>query len=133
MEVVSGISLNTTEEINVELFGLFNEDLLEITEGTKASAKLAVTYQIAGETKSREYTAVLNFHNRNALTWDDDRKIAWFITAKDPEILTFAKRAANWMQEVKNPEIGNGGVKTFSGSPNYIWFKGLNQRAFCDV
>ena len=48
---------------------------------------------------------MLEFHNRNALTWDDDRKIASFVTAKDPEVLSFAKQIVSWIQEVKNPAV----------------------------
>ena len=32
-------------------------------------------------------------NNRNAMTWDDDRKAAAFVTAKDPALLGFAKSA----------------------------------------
>lgn len=105
MEMGGGITVNAGDEAQIELFGLFTEELMQITEGTKASAKLSVTYRMDGETKTSDYTPVLQFHNRNALSWDDDRKIASFVTAKDPEILTFGKRVTNWMQEVKNPAI----------------------------
>ena len=35
--------------------------------------------------------------DRNALTWDDDRKAAAFITAKDPNILEYAKNVSSWI------------------------------------
>ncbi len=48
---------------------------------------------------------VKNFEKKDSLMWDDDRKIASFVTAKDPEILGFAKNVMTWMQEVKNPAV----------------------------
>ena len=40
-----------------------------------------------------DFTPVIEFYNRNALTWDDARKVSAFVTAKDPEIMRFAKKA----------------------------------------
>ena len=36
-------------------------------------------------------TATIQMYDRNTMTWDDDRKAASFVTAKDPVILRFAK------------------------------------------
>ncbi|HPE37665.1 MAG TPA: tetratricopeptide repeat protein, partial [Spirochaetales bacterium] len=36
--------------------------------------------------------------NRNAMTWDDDRKAAAFVTAKDPAVLGFAKNVASMVR-----------------------------------
>ncbi len=105
MECGQSFTLEPGEEKTVNLFGLFTSDLMGITEGTKASAKISLTYTMGGKEKTADYTPVLEVYNRNALTWDDDRKIASFITAKDPEILGFAKNVTNWMQEIKNPAV----------------------------
>ena len=42
----------------------------------------------------------MTINNRNALTWDDDRKAAAFVTAKDPLVLSFAKRIAGGVDSV---------------------------------
>jgi tetratricopeptide (TPR) repeat protein len=105
MDLGGGFDLGPGEKREVALYGLFTEDLMQITEGTKASAKITLSYSLGGEEQTEEYTPVLKFHNRNALTWDDDRKIASFVTAKDPEILTFAKNVMTWIQEVQNPQV----------------------------
>ena len=105
MKAGSSFTLHQGEEKLVNLYGLFTEDLLEITEGTKASARIQITYLQKGDEKSLELTPVLEFYNRNALSWDDDRKIASFITAKDPEILRFSKNVITWIQEAKNSAL----------------------------
>ena len=105
MELGTAFSLEPGEEKTVDLFALFTEDLMEVTEGTKASAKITVSYPGRKNVYTRDYTGVIEFYNRNAMMWDDDRKIASFITAKDPEILNFAKNVVTWMQAVKNPAV----------------------------
>ena len=105
MEVGAPFSLEPGEEKTVTRFALFTEDLMEVTEGTKASAKITVSYPGRRDDYTRDYTGVLEFYNRNAMMWDDDRKIASFITAKDPEIMNFAKNVVTWMQTVKNPAV----------------------------
>lgn len=105
MKIGETFSLEPGEEKTIELFGLFTEDMMEITEGTKASARIDIVYSINDTEQTADYTPILEFYNRNALTWDDDRKIASFITAKDPQILRFAKNVTTWIQDVKNPAV----------------------------
>src|SRR6056297_1218294 len=110
------------DTVMVELYGLFTEELMDVTEGTKASGKITVSYVIGGKEKRREYTPAIEFHNRNALTWSDDRKIAAFVTAKDPEVLTFAKNVSGWIQELQNPAVDENlqkGMALFSALQTY--------------
>ena len=78
----------------VELSALFTEKVLEITEGTKVAADITVDYKYNG--RQYRYTRVetLSLYDRNATRWDDDRKAAAFVTAKDPVVLRFAKNTA---------------------------------------
>jgi hypothetical protein len=105
MDTGEVFSLEPGEEKTIELFGLFTQDMMDITEGSKASARISISYTMNNNKESLEYNPVLELNNRNALTWDDDRKIASFITAKDPEILRFSKKVSNWMQEFENPAV----------------------------
>ena len=97
--------LGPDEEMEIDLFGLFTEDVLEITEGTKASAKLTLSFTMEEQAYYVEYTPILELHNRNALTWDDDRKVCAFVTSKDPVILEFSKNITSWMQEKENLSV----------------------------
>ena len=82
--------LDPGEEQGVELFGLFTDDVLKITQGTKALANISVEYTLKGEKKANEFVETIRFHDRNAMTWDDDRKAAAFVTAKDTSVLVFS-------------------------------------------
>jgi len=84
----------------VPLLALFNQSILAVTEGTKASAEVDVRYHAGRTEMTSKYTVSLNVLYRNAMIWDDDRKAASFVTAKDPAILTFAKGTAGSVREV---------------------------------
>ena len=88
--------LDGGEEGEVDLYALFSDSVLEITEGTKVSARITLEYTLKDESYSREYVETLRMYDRNALTWDDDRKAAAFVTAKDPLVLEFSKNVAGW-------------------------------------
>ena len=91
--------LNPGDQREIDLFGLFNERVMTISEGTIASAKIDLEYTIKGKSFNREYIESLRIHNRNAVTWDDDRKAAAFVTAKDPVVLKFAKNTVGVIKE----------------------------------
>ena len=90
--VASQISeLKGGAEKKVLLSALFNKNILEVTEGSKVSMELIVEYDFAGKTVSDKQVETVEILYRNAMVWDDDRKAASFVTAKDPDILRFAK------------------------------------------
>jgi tetratricopeptide (TPR) repeat protein len=79
----------------VTLSVLFNDKVLSITEGTKVAARIGVDYRVHGSSGHDSETITLELYDRNALRWDDDRKVAAFVTAKDDEVQRFAKNAAS--------------------------------------
>ncbi len=90
--------ITSDESADIDIYGLFTNDILEITEGSKLSARFDLTYTLRGEEKSEEFIQTIDTHNRNALTWDDDRKICAFVTAKDPAIMRFARNVSGYIQ-----------------------------------
>ncbi len=76
------------------ILALFNPLVLELSERTKASAVLAVEFSSGGVRYRNEYVESLGFEDRNAITWDDDRKAAAFVSVKDPDVLAWARRAS---------------------------------------
>jgi hypothetical protein len=82
------------EEKSLPLFAIFNDRMMMITEGTKLSAEVKVEYVFDKKGRSAQATAVLTVYDRNAITWDDDRKAAAFVTAKSPTVLSLSKSAS---------------------------------------
>ena len=80
------------QEVEVPVYALFNDGIFAVTEGTKTAGEISVEYSYLGRELSNSYPVTVTVNNRNAMTWDDNRKAAAFVTAKDPLILSFAKR-----------------------------------------
>jgi hypothetical protein len=75
----------------IELFALFTDRLLSITEGTKVATEITVSYKVDGQTYRDRKIETLTLWGRNAMTWDDNRKAAAYVTSKDPGVLNFAR------------------------------------------
>jgi hypothetical protein len=86
--------LKPGQEGDVEFYGLFTDKVLDISESTKVSARITVECTMNGKEYRNEYIETIRLHDRNAITWDDDRKAAAFVTMKDPTVLRFAKSVA---------------------------------------
>ena len=94
--------LKRGEEAEVELFALFNAQVLTITEGTKAAAELQVSYRYLDTAMQQKSVQTVRLFDRNAITWEDDRRAAAFVTAKDPEILQLSKKVAGIIRSEGN-------------------------------
>lgn len=91
-------SLEPGLEVQTDIYALFNGDILDVTEGEKVSARISIAFTAGGEEHEQELYESVTINNRNALTWDDDRKVCAFITAKDPAVMRFAKNISAGIQ-----------------------------------
>lgn len=99
-KVCASISrLKAGEALDVPLIALFTDSIISITEDTKVTAKLVVEYSYMGSPMKTQADISLRIYNRNAMTWEDDRRAAAFVSAKDPAVLSFAKTAAGVARE----------------------------------
>jgi tetratricopeptide (TPR) repeat protein len=92
-----------TKEIDV--FALFTDEVLNITEGTKVAAELVTSYEAKGKTCEEKKILTVNFFGRNAMTWDDNRKAAAFVAAKDPSVLQFARGVTSQVRGMEKRSI----------------------------
>ncbi len=86
-------------------YALFNDRVLTVTEGTKVAARVRMDYRMDGRQLKDEATLTLEMYDRNALRWDDDRKIGAFITARDDEVRRFAKNAASLLSSERGDAL----------------------------
>lgn len=103
--VFSAASVDAGGQVEVPLKALFSEQILKITEATKVSAKISVSFQFNGQPYTREFTQTLSLNNRNNIVWDDTRKAAAFVTPNDPLVLTLAKSAVSVTGDVNTGQI----------------------------
>ncbi len=90
-EIKGPSELKPGEEQKLDLYALFNDKVMDITESTKAAVEIAFSYELEGERYQQKKTETMRIQDRNATVWDDNRKVCAFMTAKDPAVLAFAK------------------------------------------
>lgn len=103
--VLTMAKLEGGAELEVPLKALFSEQVLRITEATKVSAKITVSFVFDSQPYTREFTQTLPLNNRNNIVWDDTRKAATFVTPNDPLVLTLAKSAVSVTADVNSGQL----------------------------
>ena len=90
---------------SAQVFALFNDRLLEVAETTKLTMVLTVEYTQYGKTFREEYSPSVDVLYRNAMTWDDDRRMAAFISARDPAASGFARGVLSGARAARNTAL----------------------------
>ena len=87
--------LKRDEELEVPIYALFTDEIFSVTEGLKVAGEILLDYRFLGIERTDSIPVTVAINNRNAMTWDDDRKAAAFVTAKDELVLGFSKQVAS--------------------------------------
>ena len=93
------------ETKTADLYALFTDKVLAVTEGTKVAAEISISYKVEGQTYENKRVETLTLWGRNAMTWDDNRKAAAYVTAKDPGVLNFARSVVSFIRSKENRSI----------------------------
>lgn len=100
------------ERMQVDIMSLLSDRVLDVTEATMVAGEISLDYRISGELYRDVRTITLRVLDRNAMTWDDDRKAAAFITAKDPAVMGVSRTVAGLVREnapkAMNPNLAMG-------------------------
>ncbi len=83
----------------LELFALFNNKVLEVSEAETLSVRININYSAGSKNFEDTIIQSIRLNDRNAITWDDDRKVAAFVTPKDPVVLKYAKRVVSMVND----------------------------------
>jgi hypothetical protein len=83
------------ETVELPVTALFNETLLSLTENVAANGRILMSYRSLGSRKETDFPAQMPIYHRNALSWDDDRRAAAFVSPRDPAARLFARYAAS--------------------------------------
>lgn len=95
--------LEPGETIEVPLVAGYNGAVFATNGITPLTGEVSVTYSWRGRPVTQRQSVTYDLHDRNALTWDDDRKVAAFITPADSAIANYASfvRAA-WRDDARD-------------------------------
>ncbi|MDR0400459.1 MAG: hypothetical protein LBH51_05895, partial [Treponema sp.] len=83
--------LGPGESAEVPVTALFNEAMLSLTENVNANGQVLMSYRSLGARKETDFPVQMPIYHRNALSWDDDRRAASFVSARDPAARLFAR------------------------------------------
>jgi sugar lactone lactonase YvrE/tetratricopeptide (TPR) repeat protein len=81
--------LEPKQTVEIPLIATLNNKVLEVTEDTPIQAEFSLNYFEDGQARTVSLTKPLRLYSRNAITWQDTRKIANFVTYKDEPIKNF--------------------------------------------
>jgi hypothetical protein len=95
------------EQVSTDLKALFSERILEVSEVTKVPAEIYLEYKMGDRRYREQQVETICIYNRNATSWDDDRKAAAFVTAKDPVVLRLSKNVAGIVRTESGIDVSN--------------------------
>ncbi len=87
-------SLAAGQTVEASLTSPISESILTRSEGGTATLTITVAYRRGDSQRSGSVSREIRLLNRNAIQWDDDRKIGAFMTVSDTELLAFGGRVA---------------------------------------
>jgi len=82
--------LEPGESIEVPLLVTFNDEVFTTQGVTPLTGEIIASYTARGRAVEQRQSVSYELYDRNALTWDDDRKVAAFITPQDSAIRNYA-------------------------------------------
>ncbi|HAK47527.1 MAG TPA: hypothetical protein DCO79_16600, partial [Spirochaeta sp.] len=94
--------LNPGENAKIDLYALFSENVLEITEATIVSAEITIDYLENGKEKQNTFSDSVRIYDRHAMTWDDTKKAAAFVNYKDPSVIAVGKLLSHLVKSTVN-------------------------------
>ncbi|UCB46728.1 MAG: tetratricopeptide repeat protein, partial [Spirochaetota bacterium] len=82
--------LKAGESIDIDLLASFNEEVFK-TEGiTPLTGEIIVKYKSNGKPAEQRQPVSYDLHDKTALMWNDDRKVAAFITTADSALRNYS-------------------------------------------
>ena len=95
------------EEFSAELTAFLNESIMNQMQNQLSDAVVTVSYKSLGKSSSFENHFFLQTLTRNSMSWEDDRRAAAFVSAKDGAVQRFSRQITlglrDKVEKVSNP------------------------------
>jgi hypothetical protein len=82
--------IKSSETINVPLTASFNRDVFDIEGITPLTGEIIAKYTSRGKPAEQRASITYDLYDKTSMIWDDDRKVASFITPSDSAIRNYA-------------------------------------------
>ncbi len=83
-------SLAAGESIDVPLLASFNRNIFSVEGITPLTGEIRVSYTSRGKPAEQKNSVTYDLHDKTSMVWDDDRKVAAFITPADSALRNYA-------------------------------------------
>lgn len=87
--------LGAKQSVDLELFVLFNQEVLNLEEDLKVQAGIELSCLVDGQLQSLTESKALTLYRRTALQWDDSGKLSSFITPHETIVEQFSHRVSS--------------------------------------
>ena len=89
-------------EVTVPLRAAFNDQVFTTEGVTPLNGEIIAVYSANGRPVEQRHSVTYDLYDRNALTWDDDRKVAAFVTSQDSAVRNYASFIRQAARDVSN-------------------------------
>lgn len=93
------------ETVTLDIYAAYNQEVFSIEGIAPLTAELSVSYTARGNAGSQIQTVSYDLHDKEALTWDDDKKMAAYITPSDSALRNYASFVRQSARDVLNPGL----------------------------
>ncbi len=110
--------LRPGEPVTVPLKAVYNSSVFDLEGITPLSGEIIVSYSLRGRPAEQRQTVGYDLHDKTALTWDDDRKLAAFITPADSAIRNYQSALLRYTRDAAGdgiPEAMRAAITAYVG------------------
>lgn len=112
---------------SIDVTAAFNTKVFDVGSEPKAvAAKITIEYEVGAKKRDITRTATFTVYNRNAIVWDDMRKMAAFVTPRDESVKGLVSYVAR--KDIAIPAKGGKPGRTVR-APAFASAKALSQAA----
>jgi hypothetical protein len=99
--------LKPGESMEVDLLASFNQEVFNTLGVTPLTGEVIVSYTSKGKAAEQRQSVSYDLHDKTAVTWDDDRKVAAFITPADSALRNYASFIRQACKEQTTPAFND--------------------------
>ncbi|MEE8440409.1 MAG: tetratricopeptide repeat protein [Spirochaetia bacterium] len=89
------------ETRTVEFPASFNNTIFNFTGSQPVNGELVVSYRLDDKTGEQRRSVIFKMYDKTSLTWDDDRKVAAFMTSDDPNVVRYSSEIRGATREAE--------------------------------
>lgn len=78
------------ETIKIPIFASFNREIFKVEGITPLTGEITASYTSQGKPAEQKTSVTYDLHDKTSMVWDDDRKVAAFITPADSALRNYA-------------------------------------------